>query len=77
MLVIERIKPNEFRAYEFEIGEVWMEVFKDKISKLHKSGFVHQDIKSPSNISGLVFDNLLLTDKGLRLIDVGILALKS
>jgi serine/threonine protein kinase len=77
MLVIERIKPNEFRAYEFEIGEVWMEVFEDKISELHKSGFVRQDIKRPSNISGLVFDNLLLTEKGLDLIDLGISALKS
>jgi serine/threonine protein kinase len=56
---------------------VWIEVFEDKVSELHKSGFVQRDIKSPSNISGLVFDNLLLTDKGLRLIDVGILALKS
>jgi serine/threonine protein kinase len=77
MLVIERIKPIEFRAYEFEIRKMLMEVFKDKISKLHKSGFVHQDIKSPSNIAGLAFDNLLLTEKGLGLIDLGISALKS
>jgi serine/threonine protein kinase len=77
MLVMERITPIEFRAYEFEIREVWIEVFEDKVSELHKSGFVQRDIKSLSNISGLVFDNLNLTDKGLRLIDVGILALKS
>lgn len=77
MLVMERIKPMDFRAYEFEIREMWMEVFEDDISVLHKKGFVHRDIKRPSNISGLAFDNILLTEKGLRLIDVGISALKS
>jgi serine/threonine protein kinase len=77
MLVMQRIKPIDFRAYEFEIREMWMEVFEDGVSELHKKGFAHRDIKRPSNISGLAFDNLLLTEKGLRLIDVGISALKS
>nr|MDQ6905073.1 hypothetical protein [Bacteroidota bacterium] len=31
----------------------------------------------PSGLEGLYFDNILLTEKGLRLIDVGISALKS
>jgi hypothetical protein len=34
-------------------------------------------LKRPSNIGGLAFDNILLTDEGLRLIDVGISALES
>jgi serine/threonine protein kinase len=76
MLVMERIKPIDFRAYEFEIREMWMEVFEDELGVLHKNGFVHRDIKRPSNISGLGFDNILLTEKGLRLIDVGISALR-
>lgn len=44
---------------------------------MHKAGFVHRDLKRPSNIGGLAFDNILLTETGLRLIDVGISALKS
>lgn len=77
MLVMERIQPIDFRAYEVEIRELWFDVFYDELKALHNSGFVHRDLKRPSNIQGLAFDNILLTTKGLRLIDVGISALKS
>lgn len=77
MLVMERIQPIDFRAYEVEIRELWFDVFNDELKALHKAGFVHRDLKRPSNIQGLAFDNILLTNKGLRLIDVGISALKS
>jgi serine/threonine protein kinase len=77
MLVMERIKPLDYRAYECEIREMWFEVFEDELNQLHKAGFVHRDLKRPSNISGLAFDNILLTETGLRLIDVGISALKT
>jgi serine/threonine protein kinase len=56
---------------------LWLEVFDDELKKLHKAGFVHRDLKWTSNIQGLAFDNILLTEQGLRLIDVGISALKS
>jgi serine/threonine protein kinase len=77
MLVMERIKPIDFRAYEVEIRLLWMDVFEDELKKLHQAGFVHRDLKRPSDIQGLAFDNILLTEQGLRLIDVGISALKS
>lgn len=77
MLVMERIHPIDFRAYEVEIRELWFDVFLDEIKELHKAGFVHRDLKRPSDIQGLAFDNILLTNKGLRLIDVGISAIKS
>ena len=76
MLVMERIKPIDFRAYEVEIRQLWLEVFEDELKKLHQAGFVHRDLKRPSDIHGLEFDNILLTEQGLRLIDVGISALK-
>ena len=38
---------------------------------------MHRNLKPPSNITGLAFDNILLTTTGLRLIDVGISALRS
>lgn len=77
MLVMERIKPIDFRAYEVEIRQLWLEVFEQELKDLHKSGFVHRDLKRPSDIQGLAFDNILLTEQGLRLIDVGISALKT
>lgn len=77
MLVMERLYPIDFRAYEFERKELWLEVFEDEIATMHKAGFVHRDITRPPNMPGLQYDNIFLTETGLRLIDVGISALKS
>lgn len=74
-LVMERIYPIDFRAYEFEKRELWFDVFEEELTALHKAGFVHRDIRRPSGLDGLYFDNVLLTPQGLRLIDVGISAL--
>lgn len=77
MLVMERLYPLDYRAYEVEIRELWFDVFEDALAQLHKAGFVHRHLKRPSNIGGQAFDNILLTDTGIRLLDVGISALKS
>lgn len=77
MLVMERIKPLDFRSYEYEIRVLWIDVFEYELNELHKAGFVHRDLKRPSTIGGSIFDNILLTEKGLRLIDTGISGLKS
>ncbi len=72
MLVMERIYPVDYRSYEVEKRELWLDVFEDELNTLHENGFVHRDLKRPSNIPGERFDNILLTPKGIRLIDVGI-----
>jgi len=77
MLVMEQIYPMDFRAYEYEKRELWIDVLEDGLRALHKAGFVHRDLRRPSNIIGQPFDNVLLTAKGFRLIDVGISALRS
>lgn len=77
MLVMERLYPIDYRAYEAEKRELWCSVFEDELSQLHAAGFVHRDIRRPSGLNGQHFDNVLLTEKGLRLIDVGISALRS
>lgn len=77
MLVMERLCPMDYRAYEVEIRELWLDVFEDELHALHQAGFVHRDLKRPSDIGGMAFDNILLTEQGLRLIDVGISALRS
>ncbi len=76
LLVMERIFPLDFRAYEVEKRQLWLDVFMDDIAFLHQSGFVHRDIKGPSILGWQAFDNILLTEKGLRLIDVGISAIR-
>ncbi len=77
MLVMERLYPLDYRAYEAERRELWLEVFTDELRQLHASGFVHRDLCRPSGIGGQYFDNVLLTETGLRLIDVGISTLRS
>jgi len=75
MLVMERLYPMDFRAYEQERRLLWLDVFEDDLKGLHKAGFVHRDLRRPSDMPGLRYDNIFLTAKGLRLIDVGISAL--
>lgn len=77
LLIMERIKPIDYRAFEVEKRELWLDVFEDELKELHRNGFVHRDIRRPSNIGGLTFDNILLTEQGIRLIDVGISALRT
>jgi serine/threonine protein kinase len=77
MLVMERLQPMDYRAFEVEVRELWWTVFEDELLALHRAGFVHRDLKRPSGIGGLTFDNILLTQQGLRLIDAGISAIRS
>jgi len=77
MLVMERIYPIDYRAHEVEKRVLWMDVFTSEITQLHQAGFVHRDIRRPSDIGGQLYDNVLLTNNGIRLIDVGISAMQS
>jgi serine/threonine protein kinase len=77
VLVMERLYPIDFRAFEYERRQLIFEVFEDELAQLHKNGFVHRDIRRPSDMPGFSFDNIFLTYKGIRLIDVGISALRS
>lgn len=77
LLVMERLQLLDFRTAEREIRQLWLEVFEHKLFQLHKAGFVHRDLQRPSNVGGEKYDNIILTTEGLRLIDVGISAIKS
>ncbi len=77
MLVMERLYPLDYRAYEYERRVLWFDVFEGELSQLHQGGFVHRDLIRPSDMPGLSYDNIFLTQKGIRLIDVGISALKT
>jgi serine/threonine protein kinase len=77
ILVMERIYPMDFRAYEYEKRELWLAVLEEDLQVLHQAGFVHRDLRRPDEMPGQPFDNILLTTNGFRLIDVGISALKA
>lgn len=76
MLVMERLFPLDFRAYEVDTRELWMEVFEDELRELHKAGFVHRDLQRNNPAFGMMYDNIFLTEAGIRLINVGISELK-
>lgn len=76
MLVMERLYAMDYRSIEFEKRELIFSVFEDELRELHHAGFAHRDLARPSNIPGERYDNVLLTHAGLRLIDVGISALR-
>ncbi len=76
ILVMERLNILEPRSIEIEIRDVMYNVFIEKLKELHKHGFCHRDIKHPSGFGGRTFDNVVVTDLGIRLIDVSISALK-
>lgn len=77
MLVMERLFPLDYRAFEYERRELMLDVMEDEMHQLHNAGFVHRDLRRPSDMPGFFFDNIFLTEKGIRLIDVGISALRS
>lgn len=76
MLVMERLYPMDYRSVEFEKRELIFSVFEDELAALHRAGFAHRDLARPSDMPGERYDNVLLTTSGLRLIDVGISALR-
>ncbi|MBC7570477.1 MAG: hypothetical protein H7319_12175 [Spirosoma sp.] len=71
MLIMERLYPLDFRSLEVEKRELLLDVFTDELRQLHR------DIQRPSGQPGERYDNVFLTDGGLRLIDVGISALRA
>lgn len=64
MLVMERLYPLDYRAFEHERRLLWVDVFEDELKALHKAGFVHRGLKRPSEMAGLKYDNVFMTDKG-------------
>ena len=77
MLVMERLYPLDFRSPELSKRELLIDVFEDELHQLHRVGFVHRHLKRSPNQPGERYDNVFLTDGGLRLTDAGISALQT
>jgi tRNA A-37 threonylcarbamoyl transferase component Bud32 len=69
MLVMERLYPISVNSLTKLEREKFIEDFEMKIAELHKSGFVHGDIRRPRLPIPECFDNIVLTKEGFRLID--------
>jgi hypothetical protein len=72
ILVMDRLYPLDYRAYQIEKRVLWIEAFMYELGQLHTAGWVHGGIHLPK--SG--FSNVLLTQQGIRLIDMGKARLK-
>lgn len=72
-LMMERLMPLQYRAIDVLTREAMYEEFVRQVKELHSNGLAHWDIKRPDHVaSGMAsWDNIILTEEGLRLIDAG------
>lgn len=72
MLVLERLYPIEYNAISKNDRIKFFDKFYSDLKELHRNGFLHGDIMHPIGRDPLMlFDNIILTESGLRLIDTG------
>jgi hypothetical protein len=71
ILVMERLYAWDYRSYEVGKRQLWLEAFEYELVQLHDAGWVHRDLCSGPGNNLQHFDNILLTQQGLRLVDTG------
>ncbi len=72
LLIMERLRVEEYRCFSYKEKQEMLYQFKTELQQLHNLGFVHGDIKRPEIIrNGKHWDNIVCTQEGIRLIDVG------
>jgi RIO-like serine/threonine protein kinase len=72
LLVMERLYPLQYRAIAVTQREAFFNKFLSELKKLHSNGFAHWDVKRPAHVAKeRLWDNIVLTPQGLRLIDTG------
>lgn len=69
-LVMERLYSLEIRSFGVMERKIMIEELYKSLVELHNKGFVHRDILAQQNIES-PFKNFILTNKGIRLVDVG------
>lgn len=74
-VIMERLKPLQYRAIDVETRKAMYAEFVRQVKELHshENGLAHWDIKRPEHVAqGMaLWDNIVLTEAGLRLIDAG------
>jgi len=77
MLVMERLYPIKYHSISKKERILVFEKFEEQIFELHINGFLHGDIQHPMRAEAeILFDNIILTKDGLRLIDTGFSLIK-
>lgn len=77
MLVLERLYPIDYNSISKEERINAFGKFYVSIKELHDNGFLHGDIMHPVGRDPLyLFNNIILTKEGLRLIDTGFSVIK-
>jgi hypothetical protein len=76
MMVMERLYPLPYTHFSVPIRKLMMEIFRLKMKELYENGFVHGDFERPTNFfnrgdRAWMFQNIIQTESGLRLIDTG------
>ena len=74
LLVMERLFPLQYRALTLVEREKFFDKFLTQLKELHSKGFAHWDVKRPVHVcksADRLWDNIILTPQGLRLIDTG------
>lgn len=78
MIVMERLYAIEYKSISKTERIAAYKKFEKQLLELHINGFIHGDIEHPINGDPLfLFNNIILTNKGLRLIDTGFSIIKS
>jgi hypothetical protein len=71
VLVLERLRSLDFRSAEVERRSAYLDVFVDELEELHTAGFIHGHVRREPGFTSEPWDNIILTNTGLRLIDAG------
>jgi hypothetical protein len=76
MMVMERLYLLPIHHFDVPIRTIMMEIFEEKMKELHDGYFVHGDFMRPTNYYtrnnlAWMFNNIVQTSSGLRLIDAG------
>lgn len=72
MLVMERLYPIDFKTLSKNDRISFYDKFDKQITELHVMGFIHGDIMHPVRAEpDFLFNNIITTENGLRLVDTG------
>lgn len=74
LMIMERLFPLQYRAITVNERAQFFDKFLTELKELHANGFAHWDVKRPAHVcksADKLWDNIVLTPQGLRLIDTG------
>lgn len=75
LLITERLFAYEKRSFSALERSDYIRTFRNKLFQLHEKGFVHRDLINRNKLD-YIYHNFLFTDKGIRLLDVGMSVLE-